>query len=60
MLDTFALQQGGTQYRRPVGAFQRIFGATSSSAPTRNVMISEPAGSPYFTTLRLRDRLSVD
>jgi hypothetical protein len=28
MLDTFALQQGGTQYRRLVGAFQRIFGAT--------------------------------
>jgi hypothetical protein len=28
MLDTFAMQQGGTQYRRLVGAFQRIFGAT--------------------------------
>ena len=25
MLDTFAMQQGGTQYRRLVGAFQRIF-----------------------------------
>ena len=28
MLDTGAMQQGGTQYRRLVGAFQRIFGAT--------------------------------
>lgn len=28
MLDTFAMQQGGSQYRRLVGAFQRIFGAT--------------------------------
>jgi hypothetical protein len=28
ILDTFAMQQGGTQYRRLVGAFQRIFGAT--------------------------------
>jgi hypothetical protein len=28
MLDTFGLQQGGSQYRRLVGAFQRIFGAT--------------------------------
>src|SRR5437773_1753495 len=28
MLGTFAMQQGGTQYRRLVGAFQRIFGAT--------------------------------
>ena len=30
MLDTFGMQQGGTQYRRLVGAFQRIFGATIS------------------------------
>ena len=29
MLDTFAMQQGGTQYRRLAGAFQRIFGATT-------------------------------
>jgi hypothetical protein len=28
MLDTFAMQQGGPQYRRLIGAFQRIFGAT--------------------------------
>lgn len=28
MLDAFGLQQGGTQYRHLVGAFQRIFGAT--------------------------------
>jgi hypothetical protein len=28
MLDIFGLQQGGSQYRRLVAAFQRIFGAT--------------------------------
>ena len=28
MLDTFGMQQGGTQYRRLTAAFQRIFGAT--------------------------------
>jgi hypothetical protein len=28
MLDSFGMQQGGTQYRRLVVAFQRIFGAT--------------------------------
>jgi hypothetical protein len=28
MLDTFGMQQSGTQYRRLVAAFQRIFGAT--------------------------------
>jgi hypothetical protein len=28
MLDTFGLQQGGSQYRRLIGSFQRIFGAT--------------------------------
>jgi hypothetical protein len=29
MLDTFGMQQGGSQYRRLVGTFQRIFGATT-------------------------------
>jgi hypothetical protein len=28
MLDTFGMHHGGAQYRRLVGAFQRIFGAT--------------------------------
>jgi hypothetical protein len=28
MLDTFGMQQGGSQYRRLVAAFERIFGAT--------------------------------
>jgi hypothetical protein len=28
MPDTFGMQQGGSQYRRLIGAFQRIFGAT--------------------------------
>jgi hypothetical protein len=30
MLDTFGMQQGGSQYRRLIAAFQRIFGATIS------------------------------
>jgi len=29
MLDTFGMQQGGSQYRRMVALFQRIFGATT-------------------------------
>jgi hypothetical protein len=28
MLDVFGLQQGGTQYRRLIASFQRVFGAT--------------------------------
>lgn len=28
MLDTFGMQQGGSQYRRLIEAFQRVFGAT--------------------------------
>jgi hypothetical protein len=28
MLETFGMQQGGSQYRRLIAAFQRIFGAT--------------------------------
>jgi len=28
LLDTFGMQQGGSQYRRLIAAFQRIFGAT--------------------------------
>lgn len=28
MLDTFGMHQGGSQYRRLIGAFQRVFGAT--------------------------------
>jgi hypothetical protein len=30
MLDTFGMQNGGTEYRRLVAAFQKIFGATMS------------------------------
>jgi len=28
MLDTFGMQRGGSQYRRLIAAFERIFGAT--------------------------------
>jgi hypothetical protein len=28
MLETFGMQQGGSQYHRLIGAFQRVFGAT--------------------------------
>jgi hypothetical protein len=36
MLESFGMQQGGTQYRRLVAAFQRIFGATVFLAPIAN------------------------
>ena len=43
MLDTFGMQQGGTQYRRLVAAFQRIFGATiffgTDTQPLKAVML---------------------
>jgi hypothetical protein len=28
MMETFGMQQGGSQYRRLIQAFQRVFGAT--------------------------------
>ena len=36
MLDTFGLQQGRSQYRRLVGTFQRVFGATIFLGRIRN------------------------
>jgi hypothetical protein len=44
MLDTFGMQQGGSRYRCQIVAFQRVFGAQSSSGRTR----SSPRH-PYFT-----------
>jgi hypothetical protein len=40
MLDTFGMQQGGSQYRRLIGAFQRIFGATIFFGTDRQRSIS--------------------
>jgi hypothetical protein len=39
MLDTFGMQQGGTQYRRLVAAFQRIFGAGTGVALAHSELI---------------------
>jgi hypothetical protein len=39
MLDTFAMQQGGTQYRRLVGPSSGSSGQPSSSVPTHNVSV---------------------
>jgi hypothetical protein len=36
MLDLFGMQQGGSQYRRLISAFQRVFGATIFLAPIHN------------------------
>jgi hypothetical protein len=47
MLDSFGMQQGGTQYRRLVAAFQRIFGAT----------INQLGSSDYARPRKFRERL---
>jgi hypothetical protein len=36
LLDTFGMQQGGSQYRRLIGAFQRIFGAIFFGTDTQS------------------------
>jgi hypothetical protein len=36
MLEIFGLQKGGFEYRRLVSAFERIFGATIFSGPTKH------------------------
>ncbi len=46
MLDTFGMQQGGSQYRRLVAAFQRIFGATiyfATDTQTERALVTHQA-----------------
>lgn len=49
MLDTFGMQQGGSQYRRLIGSFQRIFGRPSSLEPTPNGNMSPSSTVPAST-----------
>jgi hypothetical protein len=58
MLDTFAMQQGGTQYRRLVGAFQQIFGATiffGTDSPREPAAVVRQR-SPPISAFRLQGR----
>lgn len=40
MLETFGMQQGGSQYRRLIAAFQRIFGATIFFTDTQSERVN--------------------
>lgn len=56
MLDTFGMQQGGSQYRRLVAAFQRIFGATiffGSDTQTQKALVTHHARFNFMREARI-------
>lgn len=56
MLDTFGMQQGGSQYRRLVGAFQRIFGATiffGTDTQTQKAIVTHQARFNFMREARI-------
>jgi hypothetical protein len=56
MLDTFGMQQGGTQYRRLVAAFQRIFGATiffGTDTQRQKAMVAHHARFSFMSEARI-------
>lgn len=56
MLDTFGMQQGGSQYRRMVASFQRIFGATiffGTSTQREHVAVFHRARFNFMTEARI-------
>ncbi len=56
MLDTFGMQQGGSQYRRLVGAFQRIFGATiffGTDTQTQRAVVTHQARFNFMREARI-------
>jgi hypothetical protein len=56
MLDTFAMQQGGTQCRRLVGAFQRSFGATiffGTDSQRERAAVVHPARFNFMSEARI-------
>jgi Plasmid encoded RepA protein len=56
MLDTFGMQQGGTQYRRLIAAFQRIFGATiffGTDTQRQRAMVVHRARFNFITEARI-------
>ncbi len=56
MLDTFGMQQGGSQYRRLVAAFQRIFGATiffGTDTQTERALVTHQARFNFMREARI-------
>jgi len=56
MLSTFGMQQGGSQYRRLVASFQRIFGATiffGTDCQTQRVAVVHRARFNFMTEARI-------
>ena len=56
MLDIFGLQQGGSQYRRLVAAFQRIFGATiffGTDTQTERALVTHQARFNFMREARI-------
>ncbi len=56
MLDTFGMQQGGSQYRRLVAAFQRIFGATiffGTDTQTKRALVTHQARFNFMREARI-------
>jgi hypothetical protein len=56
MLDTFGMQQGGSQYHRLVAAFQRIFGATiffGTDTQTERALVTHHARFNFMREARI-------
>jgi hypothetical protein len=56
MLETFGMQQGGSQYRRLVAAFQRIFGATiffGTDMQTKRALVTHQARFNFMREARI-------
>lgn len=56
MLETFGMQQGGSQYRRLVCAFQRIFGATiffGTDTQTQRALVTHQARFNFMREARI-------
>ena len=56
MLDVFGMQQGGSQYRRLIAAFQRVFGATiffGTDAQRERAMVTHQARFNFMREARI-------
>src|SRR5215475_11296643 len=56
MLSAFGMQQGGSQYRRPVASFQRIFGATiffGADSQSERAVVVHRARFSFMTEARI-------
>jgi hypothetical protein len=57
MLDIFGMQQGGSQYRRLIAAFQRVFGATiffGTDTQRERAMVTHQARFNFMREARIR------